>query len=330
MVAKKTVPNSKHPPQGTRTNPIRKPSQRIASRHMPIAAENPAGLDRPQRSQVQVGTPAGEQSSENSPRSSAISMDDVVADIHTLRDAVDHSNNRLDTVDENIKLLTRSIQEQTTSAIGASVPNRLNTPQNSLPLPTPANQGSYHNTALGFSASGPLLNQGNNPIQFISTNFPWLTMGPTFLEKIISRRMEVKDLVKLLPEEHRPSIKGRSPLGLPSGFHIDAATEKATIVRETSTTFEEEFPNIGTLIYALSVYGAIRDVFDTERVGFVPAIFAYIRNLTMWYNNDNFDWESIRSYFIAHFRKHQTATDPKVWSEVDVQLHATYISSYYY
>jgi hypothetical protein len=113
---------------------------------------------------------------------------------------------------------------------------------------------------------------------------------------------------------------------LASGVHIDAATERITLVQE-STTFEKEFPNFATVIYILTVYGAIRDIFDIDRLGFGPAIFAYIRILTKWHNNDKFDWENIRAYFISHFRKHQTSVDPKVWSDIDVQLHAAHIRS---
>src|SRR5436309_8761337 len=96
--------------------------------------------------------------------------------------------------------------------------------------------------------------------------------------------MEVKDLIKLIPDEHRP--KGRSTItGLASGIHFDGTTGQTTLVTEGST-YEKDFPDFPTLNYALTVYASIRSLYDKDQAGFGFAINAYIKTLTKWYKND--------------------------------------------
>jgi len=321
MAAKKSENKNKTPTKPTGAGGVRKASQRSASStsrgslspsKMPHVNRPPHRAVSPTQSESTVGHNDTEELADDDTTSR---INDIVTDLHTLRDAVDHSNSRMDAVDNSIKNLTRFFEKQATMA-----PPSVGPSTSIGPTMLSQSQVSPFMPALTSTA-----NPGNNPLIFLSTNFHWLTADQPFLEKIISRKMEVRDLVKLIPEEDRPTNKGKSPTGLASGFHIDAATEKITLVRESSITYEKEFPNFATAIYALSIYGAIRDLFDIDRIGFGPAIFAYIRILTKWHNNDRFEWEHIRAYLIAHFHKHQSSLEPKAWSEIDVQLHAIHI-----
>jgi len=176
--------------------------------------------------------------------------------------------------------------------------------------------------STGDPAVTPLLN-GIAPREFISTNMPWIDQ--TLLASIVSRKLELKDLVRLLPEEDRP--KGRSTAGLTSGFHVDAVTGKTTIVTESTVAFDKDLPDFPIVVYALSVYGAIRAIYDSDNVGFGPAIFMYIKLLTRWHKIDNFQWKYIRAYFVAHFRKYQASSNPSDWTDVDVQLFTAHIRS---
>src|SRR5205814_5443482 len=132
-------------------------------------------------------------------------------------------------------------------------------------------------------------NTGNDPLQLVCETYPWIDQN--LLINIISKKLEVKDLVKLIPEEDRP--KGRSAItGLASGIHIDGATGQTTLITE-SGTYEKDFHDFPTLNYALTVYASICSLYDTEQAGFGFAINAYIKTLTKWYKNDNLHFRDV-------------------------------------
>jgi hypothetical protein len=60
--------------------------------------------------------------------------------------------------------------------------------------------------------------------------------------------MEVKDLLKLIPEEDRP--KGRKLIH--AGFLLDTSGMIMTV--NESTAFEKDFPNFELIVYALTMY----------------------------------------------------------------------------
>src|SRR5205814_1926145 len=62
---------------------------------------------------------------------------------------------------------------------------------------------------------------------------------------------------------------------------------------------------------ALTVYVAIRDIYDIDNLRFSTAFTLYIRQLANWTKHHN--WSSIISYFISHFDKYQTSSVPRVW-----------------
>ena len=160
---------------------------------------------------------------------------------------------------------------------------------------------------------------GNSPTSVLAEHLSWIDNDQTFLNNIVHGKMEVKDLLKLIPEEDRP--KGRKLTH--AGFLLDTSGTITTV--DESTAFEKDFPNFELIIYALTMYGAIRSLFDVDHTGISTAIFIHIKNLTRWYRINGFPLSAIRSYFIAHFRKHQRSKDPSVWNNTDFELHANYI-----
>lgn len=63
-------------------------------------------------------------------------------------------------------------------------------------------------------------------------------------------------------------------------MYIDSATGKTSLVNESTVTYEKAFPDYPTLMSALSVYLAIRALFDADHLGFGYAIGMYIGHPT--------------------------------------------------
>jgi len=99
---------------------------------------------------------------------------------------------------------------------------------------------------------------------------------------------------------------------------------KHTVLNESTVTSEKIFPDLQTLLNALSTYLVIRDLYDVDNVGFGSAISLYIRQLAWWSKHHN--WPAIVSYFVAHFRKHQPSNDPSDWYNVDIQLFTAHMT----
>jgi hypothetical protein len=158
-----------------------------------------------------------------------------------------------------------------------------------------------------------------DPAEAIQANMPWVEK--TTLASIMARDLDVAHFIKLVPVEERP--KGLANAGVPSGVLFDAATGKSSIVTESTINYEKQFPDLQTLINGLTVYSAIRDIYDPDRMGFGFAITLYIRQLARW--SQHYKWTAVISYFIAHFRRYQASTDPQVWIDADMQYLARYM-----
>ena len=171
------------------------------------------------------------------------------------------------------------------------------------------------------SMSGPRLFVGMTPEKTIHTLLPWV--DATTLANVVACTPDVTHFVKLIPLEQRP--KGQSTVGLAAGIHLDIATMKHTVLTESTVTSEKVFPDLQTLLNALSTYLVIRDLYDVDNVGFGSAIGLYIRQLACWSKRHN--WPAIISYFVAHFRKHQSSNNPSDWYNVDIQLFMAYMTN---
>jgi hypothetical protein len=161
--------------------------------------------------------------------------------------------------------------------------------------------------------------QGMDPTEAVQTNMPWV--DKTTLASIMARDLDVAHFIKLVPVEERP--RGQSNAGIPTGLLFDAATGKSSMVTESTVNYEKQFPDLPTLVNGLTVYSAIRDIYDPDRQGFGFAITLYIRQLARW--SQQHKWTAVISYFIAHFRRYQSSTDPQVWINVDMQYLARFM-----
>jgi hypothetical protein len=153
----------------------------------------------------------------------------------------------------------------------------------------------------------------------LAEHLSWIDNDQTFLNNIVHGKMEVKDLLKLIPEEDQP--KGRKLTH--TGFLLDTNGTITTV--DESGAFDKDFPNFELIVYALTMYGAIRSLFDVDHTGIGTGIFIHIKNLTRWHRINGFPLTAVRSYFIAHFCKHQRSKDPSAWINTDFELHANYI-----
>jgi hypothetical protein len=84
------------------------------------------------------------------------------------------------------------------------------------------------------------------------------------------------------------------------------------IVTESTISYEELFPDLQTLVNGLTVYSAIRDIYDLDRQGFGLDC----RSTT---------GGAASSYIIAHFRRYHSSTEPQVSFDVDMQYVTRYI-----
>jgi hypothetical protein len=167
--------------------------------------------------------------------------------------------------------------------------------------------------------STPASDHGTIPPARILEHFlSWIEADSTLLTNVVHGKLENKDLIKLLPEEHRP--KGRNH---GTGILLNASGQM-TMINESSAN-EKDFPDFNRIVYVLTVYGAVRDMYDTDHTGIGTGILLHIMRLTRWYQIDAFPLSAVRGYFLAHFRKHQKSTDPLVWMRIDSELHANYI-----
>jgi hypothetical protein len=167
--------------------------------------------------------------------------------------------------------------------------------------------------------TGPRTNS-RDPFSFVKTHLPWINQ--TLLSNIVAGKLDPKELIQLLPEEERPSRKagGRNQLILDSDGKI-------TTLDEPYTSFDKDFPTSEHLISAFTVYGTIRGLYDVDNLGFANAILMHVRRIARDVVYNKYEWHSIVSYVIAHFRKHQTSSDPLVWVTTDTELFVSHVKS---
>ena len=116
---------------------------------------------------------------------------------------------------------------------------------------------------------------GMNPAEAIQNYMPWVDSST--LANVMSCTLDVAHFIKLIPTEQRP--KGQANFGLATGMHIDSVTGKTSFVNESTVFYEKIFPDYSTLVNALSVYLAIRALYDTNHLEFECVIELYIRQL---------------------------------------------------
>jgi hypothetical protein len=183
--------------------------------------------------------------------------------------------------------------------------------------------------ALHERTVGPVVpvNQNNEPTvngmnpNLAQSHFSWL--DTTTITQIVAGSLDVAHLIKLIPLEDRP--KGQTNTALPDTFTLNLSTGKTSVTNEQNIPYEKMFPNFSTFAQAITLYGAIRALYDTDNVGFGPAILTYIRQLAAWVQQ-GLPWTGILMYAIGHFRKYQSTHNISDWIDVDVQLYTAHIA----
>jgi hypothetical protein len=166
------------------------------------------------------------------------------------------------------------------------------------------------------------LNRGKDPRPDplgIRQQFPWIESG--LLTRVISQQLEIKDLIKLIPEKARP--KRHSTLAAGTSIIIDEAAPSGSSLKvlhdNSTTTYERDIQDSDTLFHIISVYSAIRGAYDTEHTNIAVALACFLRQLIDWLRTDGIPFSRIRAYFVAHFQLFQTSQDPADWMKIDNQ-----------
>jgi hypothetical protein len=163
---------------------------------------------------------------------------------------------------------------------------------------------------------------GTNPLSFVQAHMAWI--DDNLVTSIVSHKLDPKELILLLPLEERPNKRG----GQRSNLQFDPTSGMIiSTVDDTPTAFEKDFPTIEYLVYALSVYGAIRGLYDIDNTGIAPAIFLHIKKIARDAAVAKYEWKSIVGYVIAHFRKYQKSSNPLDLVNTDSELFLQYIKA---
>jgi hypothetical protein len=232
-------------------------------------------------------------------------LNDVVAQLQCnaqeSQDAVDEIRSRLDQCSHDILGLTDSVRNLV-DALKTSVPGISNAPSTAPAADAPPS--------------------GTNPLSFIEEHLPWVDSST--VTSIVAGKLDPKDLSLLIPLEERPNKRGAQR----SNLHYDHATGTFATVNDPPTAYEKDFPSVEYLVYALSVYGTIRGLYDgADKTGIAAAILLHIKRIVRDVAVGNYEWKSIVGYVIAHFRKHQKSTTAEAWINTDSELFFSHIKA---
>ena len=151
-----------------------------------------------------------------------------------------------------------------------------------------------------------------NFIKTIQNYMFWIDLNT--LANVISCIFNVAHFIKLIFTEQRS--KNQVNFDLIMKMHIDSVTEKTFFVNESTVVYEKIFSDYSTLVNALSVYLAIRALYNTDHLEFECVIELYIQQFAFWSKHHN--WFAIIIYFVVHFRKHQFSINSWAWFEVNI------------
>jgi len=290
-----------------RTSRAAKPTARAASNPTKKASapKRKASTRKASTQQPEHPEPLAEEEEEEPPAEKDPHIPNFASDIDSLKANAAETQDAIDNIRGDIQQLGNSFE---------SLDAKLDSIANALRTSVPGlSTGSTPTTGLNPPLSG------TNPLSFIQQHLGWVSQ--TLVSNIVSCKLDPKELIQLLPEEERPSRKATAR----SNLQFDNQTGTFTAIDEPYTTFEKDFPSLGYLTYALSIYGTIRGLYDIDNLGFGPAIFLHIKRITRDSLIHNYEWRSIVSYVIAHFRKHQKSTNPIDWINTDTELFISHV-----
>ena len=90
-------------------------------------------------------------------------------------------------------------------------------------------------------------------------------MNQIILTNVISRKLEIKDLVKLISKENR-SKELFETAELISDFHFNNIIEKIILIIENSISYNKNIPNSHTLTQILVIYDILRDLLNINNI----------------------------------------------------------------
>ena len=145
-------------------------------------------------------------------------------------------------------------------------------------LPVMQSPPSLADPVTSISVASAPIPTGTNPSQFIHNHLPWV--DTTTLTHITSGILDPAHLIKLIPTDDRPPVKNAT--SSTSGILLDIELSKVSLVADENPAFEKHFPTFQHFLTAITVYGAIRDIYDRDNVRFGTAVLMYTRQLATW------------------------------------------------
>jgi hypothetical protein len=165
---------------------------------------------------------------------------------------------------------------------------------------------------------------GNTPLrEYLESNYAYVDDSTKTL--IISGTLDAAHLVKLIRPSLRPKSSNAALTGNHLSFNLDTL-QPSLSTDSAAYTALKHFPDFHIYAQALTVYAAIRDLYDLDHSGYAAAIHLHLHLLAIW-TRQNLGWPGILNYAIAFFIKNQRSP-PLAWAEQDVILYNTHITVY--
>ena len=163
----------------------------------------------------------------------------------------------------------------------------------------------------------------SGPRQLVKESCEWIS--DSLLQDIVELKLDVKDLPKLIPPHNRPKGRMAASSITATSILFDTANPTAQIIEPDEIAYDKDIPNIRVLTSILTIYGAIRSLWDMDNPNIGATISLYTSMLNRWDQYDRFSFKGILRYFISHFQKYQTSTKFRDWTTIDNHLHATHM-----
>src|SRR2546423_3279910 len=143
--------------------------------------------------------------------------------------------------------------------------------------------------------------------------------------QIASGTLDASHLVKLIPSDQRPKSSNVALTGNHLSFNLDTL-QPSLSTDNSSNAALKHFPDFYSFGQALTIYAAIRDLYDPDHLGYSLAIHLHLHLLMTWCRQ-KLGWPGILNYAIAFFTKYQRCL-PLAWEQQDVILYNAHITVY--
>lgn len=93
--------------------------------------------------------------------------------------------------------------------------------------------------------------------------------------------LDPSHLVKLIPPNQRPKSSSVALTGSHLSFNLDTLQPSLSMDNSTNAVLKH-FPDFYFFAQALTVYAAVRDLYDPDRLGYAAAIHFHLHLLATW------------------------------------------------